>query len=163
MNFPQYHAPEIDATPAMYLVPAVFGLLLILAVIFVVSNVRKSNDVHDGYDQRAGWGVGAFYALILIGALTSYFVAYAPHYKAIDDAKDTAMSQYRADVVKYIDYEYGVKITKASARDLLAGRETAGVAPTNETITLSLLNRDQKTPVLIGTDHNPIPKFERIK
>lgn len=161
MDFPQYHAPELPATAAMYLIPTAFAAVGVAMLVFIIFNALKSVG-HDKYDGRAAFGVLLLVVMAFVGTLTSYHAAYKPHDKAQEKATVEAIQAYRGKVASYIDNVYGVKITKSSARDLVKGKETAGVAPSGETITLSLLNRDQKNPVLIGTDHNPIPKYDRL-
>jgi len=160
MNFPQYHVPTLPIPSAMFIIPAVFITLILALIVFTVVNAVKSKGL-DKYDLRATVALSSVIILIFVGAVTVYYGATKPYSDAQEKATASAISNYHTDVASYIDKIYGVKITKASARDLVKGKETAGVAPTGETITLSLLNRDQKKPVLVGTDHNPIPEFDR--
>jgi len=162
MNFPQYHVPTVSDSTAMFAMPITFISLGVFFIILTAANIVKIKVGGDKYDSRATVSVIAFFVTVLVGVLGSYYGAFRPHYEAQEKAEAKAVQTYRGEVVSYIDNVYGVKITKASARDLVKGKETAGVAPSGETITLSLLNRDQKNPVLIGTDHNPIPKYDRL-
>lgn len=162
MSFPQYHVPTVPDSTAMFVLPIVFISLGIVLIIITGANVGRIKTGGDKYDRRATVSGIAVFVTAIIGALVSYYGAFGPHYQAQEKAEAKAIQSYRGEVVSYINEIYGVKITKASARDLVKGKETAGVAPSGETVTLSLLNRDQKNPVLIGTDHNPIPKYDRL-
>lgn len=156
MNFPEYHVPDTAFTPSMLVLPiALAGIAMAAIVLFML--------FLGPYEKRKnaeGICTAAFAVFIIafMAAVASFLFLQT---KADSNNRKVATSKYYADISSYIDNVYGVKITKDSARDLVAGDETAGIAPTGETITLSLLNRDQKNPVLIGTDHNPIPEFDR--
>lgn len=156
MNFPQYHVPDTAVTLGMLVAPVILGLVALAAIVYFFVFSGRTKQKHAESIATIAFSV---FVVVSIAAVCSFLFAHA---KAESNDRKVAVSKYYGDVSSYIDKVYGVKITKDSARDLISGDETAGLAPTGETITLSLLNRDQKNPVLIGTDHNPIPKYERL-
>lgn len=156
MSFPQYHEPQVPFDGTWLWVPIVLFVVLVLVLVFYgpQSNRRLADT----------WFPPVLFGLSLVGTIFSVsFLVGGLNMDKQAAAEVQATKSYHSEIAKYIDDAYGVKITPASAAELIDGKETAGVDPSGETITLSLLNRTQKEPVLIGTDHNPIPKFDQLK
>lgn len=157
MSFPQYHEPQVPFDGTWLWVPIVLGLIAVLILILTFSGPLSKKPVADG------WLPPMLFMFVLVGTVfTAVFLVGQVNLDKQVAAEDRAEGSYHSKIAAYIDDTYGVKISNASAAELVRGEETAGTDPAGETITLSLLNRDQKEPVLIGTDHNPIPKFEKI-
>lgn len=155
MSFPQYHAPQVPFDGTWLWVPILFFVVMVLIAVFY--GPQSDRSLGDGYLAPL------FFMLALMGVVFSAgFLVAGVNMDKQADAEAQATKSYHSDIASYIDDTYGVKVTPTSAAELIDGKETAGVDPAGETITLSLLNRTQKEPVLIGTDHNPIPKFERL-
>jgi len=83
--------------------------------------------------------------------------AYDAAQKRHDAAERAAVRDYQSDLVGWFKTRYGVTVSERSALNLIHGKEVAGVTESGTTVTLSLLNLDDPVPVLVGTDHNPLP------
>jgi len=156
MSFPQYHEPQVPFDGTWLWVPIVLFVVMVLTIVLFgpQSDRRLTNT----------WFPPVLFGLTLVGTIFSaaFLVGGLNTDKQIA-AENQATRAYHNNIASYIDDTYGIEITRSSAEELIDGKETAGVDPAGETITLSLLNRTQKEPVLIGTDHNPIPKFDQLK
>lgn len=156
MSFPQYHEPTGIFDFSWIWISA---LILIAALVMFLVEKSKSKQGKAETATFTIWGV----FLGALGAFSMFITVLVPSYALQARENAEAKKTYHSEIAKYIDSTYGIEISSDSAADLIDGKETAGVDPSGETITLSLLNRTQKEPVLIGTDHNPIPKFDELK
>jgi len=156
MSFPQYHEPQVPFDGTWLWVPILLFVVMVLIAIFY--GPQSNRRLADGYLAPL------LFVLTLMGTIFSAcFLVAGVNFDRQVAAEAQATKVYHDAIATYIGDTYGVGITRASAAELIKGKETAGVDPAGETITLSLLNRTQKEPVLIGTDHNPIPKFDQLR